>query len=105
MFLYLAAHHLPLLIADGRSVVPNPGPVSPVSGNGVNLLLSYVKWGALIACGLAAVASGGLIGVGSLSQRPDHAERGKRALVWSLGGVVVAAIAIPVVNTVFGSVH
>jgi hypothetical protein len=43
------------------------------------------------------------MGVGNLSKRPDTAEQGKRALVWSLGGVIVTACAIPVVNTVFGA--
>lgn len=43
--------------------------------------------------------------VGALSNRPDHADKGKRALVWSPGGVVVTAIAIPMINTVFGTVN
>ena len=31
--------------------VDNPAPQNPVSGsNGVNLLIGYAKWGALIAC-------------------------------------------------------
>ncbi len=86
--------------------VPNPEPADPTSGsNGITLLVAYVKWGALIACAVAAVASGGLIGVGQLSNRPDHVDKGKRALVWSLGGVIVTAIAIPVVNTVFGATN
>ena len=86
--------------------VQNPGPQDPTNGsNGVTLLLAYAKWGALIACAGAALASGGLMAVGSLSNRPDHADRGKRALLWSLGGVVITAIAIPVINTVFGAVH
>lgn len=84
--------------------VDNPAPQDPTAGSkGITLLLSYAKWGALIACAIAAVVSGGLMGVGTLSNRPDHADKGKRALVWSLGGVVVVAIAIPVVNTVFGA--
>ena len=84
--------------------VPNPAPADPTGGaNGVTLLLSYVKWGALIACAIAALASGGLMGVGKLSNRPDTAEKGKSALVWSLGGVIVTAIAIPLINTVFGA--
>ncbi len=100
----LVAHHLPLVVAGGP--VNNPAPADPAGGsNGVNLLLAYVKWGSLIACAGAAVASGGLIAVGSLSNRPDHADRGKRALLYSLGGVVISAIAIPVINTVFGAVH
>jgi hypothetical protein len=84
--------------------VPNPPPADPTAGNnGITLLLSYAKWGALIACAVAAVVSGGLLGVGSLSNRPDQVDKGKRALIWSLGGVIVSAIAIPVVNTVFGA--
>lgn len=85
-------------------VVPNPAPANPAAGsNGISLLISYVKWGAVIACGISVVASGGLMAVGSLSNRPDHSDRGKRGLIWSLAGVVVAAIAIPVVNTVFSA--
>lgn len=85
-------------------VVNNPAPKDPTGGSkGVDLLLSYAKWGALIACAISAIISGGLMAVGSLSNRPDHADKGKRALIWSLGGVIVVAIAIPVVNTVFSA--
>ena len=105
MFHSIVIHHLVWYWLAGGGPVNNPPPVSPVSGNGVNLLLSYAKWGALIACAVAAAVSGGLMAVGSLSNRPDHADRGKRALLWSLGGVVVVAIAIPTLNTVFGAVH
>jgi hypothetical protein len=84
--------------------IDNPAPADPTSGSkGINLLLSYAKWGALIVCAVAAVASGGLMAIGTLSNRPDHADKGKRALVWSLIGVVATAIAIPMVNTVFGA--
>lgn len=85
-------------------IVVNPAPADPTGGSkGITLLVSYAKWGALLACALSAVISGGLMAVGSLSNRPDHADKGKRALIWSLGGVVVVAIAIPVVNTIFGA--
>jgi hypothetical protein len=103
-----------ILAARGSSLAPapggggpidNPAPVSPLTDtNGVDLLLGYAKFGALIACGLSAVVSGGLMAFGSLSQRPDHVDRGKRALLWSLAGVVVAAIGITVANTIFGAV-
>ena len=96
--LVTAASHL---LAAGP--VNNPAPSDPTSGsNGINLLISYAKWGALIACAIAAVVSGGMMAVGSLSNRPDHVDKGKRALIWSIVGVVVVALAIPVVNTVFG---
>jgi hypothetical protein len=95
----------PVHLADLRGVdVPNPAPADPTAGsNGVSLLLSYVKWGALIACGVSAAASGGLMAVGSLSSRPDQVDKGKRAFLWSLGGVIASAIAIPMVNTVFNA--
>ncbi|GAA2522499.1 hypothetical protein [Pilimelia columellifera] len=93
-------HALAQVLAD----VPNPGPVDPTQGaKGVGLLVSYVKWGVLIACGLSALASGGMMAVGSLSNRPDAVDKGKRALLWSLGGVIVVSVAIPMVNTVFGA--
>lgn len=96
----LAALHLPLV----GDIVPNPAPADPTGdSNGVELLLSYVKWGALIACAVAAAASGGLMAAGSLSNRPDHVDKGKRAFLWSLGGVIASAIAIPMVNAVFGA--
>lgn len=102
--IFYAASHAVSVLSGG--VVTNPAPADPTSGsNGVGLLLSYAKWGALIGCAVAAVISGGLMGVGSLSNRPDQVDKGKRSLVWSLGGVIVTAIAIPLVNTVFGSVN
>ena len=90
----------PLMLGD----IPDPAPVDPTDGaTGISLLLSYVKWGALIACAIAAVVSGGIMGVGSLSNRPDSVDKGKRALIWSLGGVIVCAVAIGVVNSVFSA--
>lgn len=100
--IHFVVHALGALPAD----IGNPAPADPTSGsNGVNLLLSYCKWGALTACAIAAVASGGLMAVGALSHRPDNQEKGKRSLLWSLGGVIVTACAIPLVNTVFGAAH
>lgn len=96
----LAAHALYVLAAGP---VDNPGPSSPVSGAGVDLLLGYAKWGALIACAVSALVSGGMMAVGQLSNRPDHADKGKRALLWSLGGAAVVALAIPTLNTVFST--
>jgi hypothetical protein len=103
----LASALLTLVPAAGHvlaGIVPNPAPADPTAGsNGISLLIGYVKWGAVIACGISVVASGGMLAIGSLSDRPDHADRGKRGLIWSLAGTVVAAIAIPVVNTVFSA--
>jgi hypothetical protein len=98
----LALHVTLSVLAAGP--INNPGPSSPVSTAGVNLLLGYAKWGSLIACAASALASGGLMAFGHLSNRPDSADKGKRALLWSLGGAAVVALAIPTLNTIFGSV-
>ncbi|MEV4211182.1 hypothetical protein [Micromonospora sp. NPDC049662] len=98
-------HTLPSVLSV-LADVPNPAPADPTGGsNGISLLLSYVKWGALIGCAIAALASGGLMAVGKLSNRPGTAEMGKSAFIWSLGGVIVTAMAIPLVNTVFGAAN
>jgi hypothetical protein len=97
-----AAHTVSHVLAGGA--VNNPAPADPTNGSkGTNLLISYAKWGSLIACAIAAVVAGGLMGIGHLSNRPDAADKGKRALIWALGGVIVVACAIPVVNTVFSA--
>jgi hypothetical protein len=98
----LALHLTTVVLTPGP--VTNPNPKSPVSSSGVNLLLGYAKWGSLIACATSALVSGGLMAFGHLSNRPDAADRGKRALLWSLGGAAVVALAIPTLNTVFGAV-
>lgn len=94
----LAAFHL-------GNIVPNPSPVAPTgnAASSVSNLIGYAKWGALIACGGTAVVSGGMLAVGNLSQRPEMAERGKKALIFAMIGAVVVAAGIPFVNQVFNT--
>lgn len=80
-------------------------PVSPIGGAGIGTLLGYAMWGAIIACAVVALVSGGILAVGQLSNNPGHSDKGKRALLYALGGVAIAALAIPLINTVFGNVH
>ena len=103
MLIQHLALHVTSVLAGGP-VIGNPGPTSPVSSKGVNLLLGYAKWGSLIACAASVLISGGLMSVGHLSNRPDASDKGKRALMWSLGGVAVVALAIPTLNTIFNAV-
>lgn len=84
--------------------VPNPAPVDPTGGaKGVSLLISYTKWGVVIVCAVITLASFGYMAAGNLQNRPEAAERGKRAFIWSLIATVGAALAIPLVNNVFGA--
>ena len=101
--------HLSYVLAAGPtpapSLVPNPAPQSPISSNGVNLLLGYAKWGALTACGASALVSGGALAVGHHSSNPGIADKAKRSLLWSLGGGAVVGLAIPTLNTIISAVH
>ena len=78
MLIQHLALHLPAILAAGGPV-DNPAPSNPVSGNGIDLLISYAKYGALAACGLTGVISGGMIAFGQMSNRPEAADKGKRA--------------------------
>jgi hypothetical protein len=99
--------HITYVLASGTPApaVPNPAPVSPISGSGVNTLLGYAKWGSLTACAGSAVVSGGVLAVGHHSNRPDMADKGKRALLWSLGGGAITGLAIPTLNTIIAAFH
>jgi hypothetical protein len=94
--------HVSIVVAG---TVPDPAPVSPLNSGALNLLLGYAKWSSFTACGASALISGGALAAGHLSNRPDMADKGKRALLWSLGGGVVTALAIPTLNTIIASVH
>lgn len=91
-------------LAARNPVINQPKPISPIGGNGINTLLGYAMWGGIIACAVVALVSGGILAVGQLSNNPGHSDKGKRALLYALGGVAVCAIAIPVLDTVFGTV-
>lgn len=84
--------------------IPNPAPADPTGGSkGIGLLLSYIKWGVLIICAAVALGSAGYMAWGGLSDRPEAKHKGKSALLISLVATVAAAIAIPMVNTVFAA--
>lgn len=102
MYLSKVAAYLPPVL--GKGPVHQPKPISPIGGNGINTLLGYAMWGGIIACAVVALVSGGILAVGQLSNNPGHSDKGKRALLYALGGVAVCAIAIPVLDTVFGTV-
>ncbi len=98
-------HLIPLALLHLSNVIPNPAPAAPTgnASTSINNLLGYAIWGSLIACGATALISGGMIAMGNLSQRPEMAERGKKALIFSVLGAVVVAAGIPFVNSVFNS--
>lgn len=93
--------HLATAVDVLAAPLPNPAAVDPTGNSpAIQLLLSYVKWGVLITCGVVAVASGAYMAWGSMSDRPDAAHKGKRAFLFSAGGVIASAVAIPMINAV-----
>jgi hypothetical protein len=91
----------PQQVSTAAASVPNPSPATPAAAGAITTLIAWVKWFALVACGASAVIAGGLIAVGSTTQRTGMAERGKTALIWSVIGAVVVAVGIPLVNRAF----
>lgn len=85
-------------------IIIQPSPISPITGSGISTLLGYAMWGGIIACAVVALVAGGILAVGQLSNNPGHSDRGKRALLYALGGVAICAVAIPTINTIFGTV-
>ena len=102
---HLAAQVMTSASRAAGGPVGRVAPVSPIGGAGIGTLLGYAMWGAIIACAVVALVSGGILAVGQLSNNPGHSDKGKRALLYALGGVAIAAIAIPLINTVFSQVH
>jgi hypothetical protein len=93
--------NLSLVLDVLAAPLPNPAAVDPTGGNNaIGLLISYTKWGVLIVCAVIAVASGGFMAWGKMSDRPDSATKGQRALMWSGIGVIASAVAIPMINAV-----
>jgi hypothetical protein len=87
-------------MVDTLALVPNPAPVDPTGGSeGVSFLISSAKYIVLIICGIVGVISGALIAIGGASKRPDMADLGKKALLCSFVGIVVAGVWITVTNT------
>lgn len=101
-FMDYLPHPSPKVTTGGP--VGQPKPISPIAGTGISTLLGYAMWGGIIACAVVALVSGGILAVGQLSNNPGHGDKGKRALLYALGGVAICAVAIPTINTVFGTV-
>jgi hypothetical protein len=106
-----------LYLAD--SATPSPGgggapssrdPLSPVNpndnllpkaGNALSQILAWAMYGAVTACGLAAIISAGFAGWAKMTARPQHFERGINAFMWAVGSGFLVGIAIPLVNTFY----
>lgn len=82
-------------------------PVTPSSsglpiGTGVNTIMSWVMWGALVLCAAGAMVSGGVVAFANHTGRPDLSIRAKTSMLWSLAGGFLIGAAIPLVNAFFG---
>lgn len=95
--------HAMRIMADG--VINNPPPQNPLSGtNGGDLLTGYDKYMALFICGAVGIACGAWAAWGGLSDRPNHKTKGLMGVLACVGGAVIVAIIVPVINTVYSMV-
>ncbi|WP_112136110.1 hypothetical protein [Glycomyces dulcitolivorans] len=80
--------------------IENPAPVDPTGGSeGLSFLIGSAKYIVLVVCVIVGILSGALIAVGGASKRPDMADLGKKALICSFFGIVVAGTWIAVANS------
>lgn len=81
--------------------LPDPSPTAPPGSGVVRSLLGWVMWLMLAGCIAGFIAGAGMTAVGSLSERPHVAVRGKTSMLWSVAAAVLIAIGFLVVSTAF----
>ncbi|MCK9897412.1 hypothetical protein [Frankia sp. AgB32] len=103
------AAHATLLLAAGeptrrdplQSVNPGTDGLPGQATSALNKILSWSMYGAVTACGIAALISAGFAGWARMTARPQHFDRGLTAFGWAVGCGFLVGIAIPLVNTFY----
>jgi hypothetical protein len=98
----LTPPRLPVLLAADPIQNQTPDGTGLPGHGALDTIMGWLMYGSLTCCAIAVIAAGGMVAVGNLSARPHMAERGKSALVWSLGGAVLVGLAVALVNGFFG---
>jgi hypothetical protein len=88
-----------------QGLIPNPAPKDPTNGSeAVSLFFAILKWGVAICAAAGALGSLAMIGIGKLADNPSTMSKGKAGLPWAIVAVIGAAVVIPLLNGVQGSV-
>lgn len=82
------------ILADGIGMIDPSAP--PVLGDKVNLILSWIIWGAVIACVIGMIFAGGYLAYGKMTGSGGDAQ-GK--LIGVCVGAVIVASAGTLINT------
>ena len=96
---------LPHILSIGAEVLAdlnNPAPQAPdgVAAT-VNTLLAWGKWIAFV-CGVAGIIVSGIMMMLGRRNRSQMSADGAIGLPWVIGGLSVVALAVPIVNNLFG---
>ena len=96
---------LPTVLSVGADVLAdlnNPAPQAPdgVAAT-VNTLLAWGKWIAFV-CGVAGIIVSGIMMMLGRRNRSQMSADGAIGLPWVIGGLSVVALAVPIVNNLFG---
>lgn len=80
-------------------VIPNPAPVAPFGlGTVTTNVISWVKWGVIIAVGIAALVGVGMIAAGRILGHQGSSKHGVQVLVSAVIGAALVGVVIPFVN-------
>lgn len=101
--------HAALFLAAGeptqrdplKAVNPGTDGLPNQATSALNKILSWSMYGAVTACGIAALISAGFAGWARMTARPQNFDRGLTAFGWAVGCGFLVGIAIPLVNTFY----
>ncbi|CUU60770.1 hypothetical protein Ga0074812_14716 [Parafrankia irregularis] len=82
-------------------VNPSLTDLPPQGAEALQRILGWAMYGAVTACGIAALVSAGFTGWARMTARPQHFDRGLTAFVWAVGCGFLVGIAIPLVNSFY----
>ncbi len=92
---HLAAHAVPLHLSGLAGGVPNPAPKAPPGLAGrVNTLLSWWKWGALVAGVFGLIGCGAMMAIG----RRNRSNLAATGIPWVLAGLTLIALSSGIVG-------
>lgn len=99
MMVLALAHEL---AAQFPANLTNPAPIAPEGVEAtVNTLMGWGKWIAFV-CGVGGLITSGVMMAVGRRNRSQMSADGAIGLPWVIGGLSVVALAVPLVNNLFG---
>lgn len=87
-----------------QATIPNPAPKDPTNGSpAVELLFAIAKWGVLVAGALGLLGAFAVMGIAKLADNPSVMSKAKAGVPYAVIAILGGFLAIPLVNSIQGS--